>query len=120
MAVKKLKAVSPDKLLNKGADMKPVTTGQMNNQVIPEVNADIATNAAGIESNKAKNKSHQDILKSVALGPFASCGAAATAGVAAGSLVQINKTFKLGGEEPTDCTIPIYVLMPPECEGVCW
>ena len=59
MAVKKLKAVSPDKLLNKGADMKPVTTGQMNNQVIPEINTDIASISTASTKNTQRIEENQ-------------------------------------------------------------
>ena len=140
MAVKKLKAVSPDKLLNKGADMKPVTTGQMNNQVIPEVNADIATistastkntqlieevqelastaNEAAAEASAAAGESSLKLL--LACTPFTSCGEAAAGGVAPGQFFSLVKTFKLGGEEPVDCSIPVIVCMPLDCEGLCW
>ena len=133
MAVKKLKAVSPDKLLNKGADMKPVTTGQMNNQVIPEVNADIATISTASTKNTQLIEEVQELASTatVAAGantlklllactPFTSCGEAAAGGVAPGQFFSLVKTFKLGGEEPVDCSIPVIVCMPLDCEGLCW
>mgnify|MGYP001499349957 CR=1 FL=1 len=141
MAVKKLKAVSPDKLLNKGADMKPVTTGQMNNQVIPQVNADIATistttiknqqqinevselattaNEAAAEASAAAGESSLKLL--LACNTFTSCAEAAEGGVAPGQLFSLVKTFKIqNGEETLDCSIPVVVCMPLDCEGTCW
>tara|TARA_R100001198_G_C5046769_1_gene104777 strand:- start:52 stop:456 length:405 start_codon:yes stop_codon:yes gene_type:complete len=134
MAVKKLKAVSPDKLLNKGADMKPVTTGQMNNQVIPEINTDIAANTTASTKNSQKleeveetantangTASANGLKLALACMQFASCAEAAAGGVTVGQFFSLVKTFKIqNGEETQDCSIPVVVCMPASCEELCW
>ena len=79
MAIKKLKAASPDKLLNKGADMKPVTTGQVNNQLIPSIDTDIDANGRLIKDNTSKidlNTTAVAPLAGIAKGVFTTCAAA--------------------------------------------
>ena len=134
MAIKKLKAASPDKLLNKGADMKPVTTGQMNNQVIPEINTDIAANTTASTKNSQKLEEVEETANTAngtattnaqklatACTQYASCAEAAAAGVTVGQFFSLVKTFKIqAGEETQDCSIPVVVCMPLSCEELCW
>tara|TARA_R110002012_G_scaffold66088_1_gene172975 strand:+ start:256 stop:642 length:387 start_codon:yes stop_codon:yes gene_type:complete len=126
MAVKKLKAVSPDKLLNKGADMKPVTTGQLNNQVIPEVNADVSANTSLIQKNTdqgtensngiAANSAAVAPLAGIAKGVFTSCAAAVSGGVTAGQLYVLRQTYVINnGEENINKITDTIVLMGAEC-----
>lgn len=138
MAVKNLKPgagfASRGNLRSKGVDMTPVKIGDLNNQVIPQVNSEITAintvttkNSQRIEENTetaglaivTANLAGAKVAKSCT--NYATCAEAASGGVAAGELFSLVKTFKIqNGEETQDCSIPVVVCMPLSCEGTCW
>tara|TARA_Y100000361_G_scaffold91665_1_gene81738 strand:+ start:876 stop:1256 length:381 start_codon:yes stop_codon:yes gene_type:complete len=123
MAVKNLKPgagfASRGNLRSKGVDMTPVKIGDLNNQVIPQVNADIrsaertAANALAVAN---ENKVTIAPLAGIARGIFADCGAAKTGGVLVGELYVLRQSYVVNilGENQNLQTDTI-VLMGEEC-----
>ena len=125
--INKLVSANPSQGRNRSAlDNTLVKYGDLN-QVISEADTalektnDVASDASGkatlalegmeLVGNKVNNACTQ----------YASCAEAAAAGVTVGQFFSLVKTFKLqDGEEAQDCSIPVIVCMPLDCEGLCW
>lgn len=123
MAVKNLKPgagfASRGNLRSKGVDMTSVKIGDINNQVVPQVNAEIKSTNDSVKANTSAiglNTSAVAPLAGVAKGIFTTCSAAVSGGVTAGQLYVLRQTYKIQqGEEAVDKVIDTIVLMGAEC-----
>jgi len=123
MAVKNLKPgagfASRGNLRSKGVDMTSVKIGDINNQVVPQVNAEITRTNDSVKVNASAiglNTSAVAPLAGVAKGIFTTCSAAVSGGVTAGQLYVLRQTYKIQqGEEAVDKVTDTIVLMGAEC-----
>lgn len=130
MAVKNLKPgagfASRGNLRSKGVDMTPVKIGDLNNQVIPQVNTDISANTSLITKNTNQGTENSALiagnavavapLAGIAKGIFTTCSAAVSGGVTAGQLYVLRQTYKVQeGEETVNKITDTIVLMGAEC-----
>ncbi len=131
MAVKNLKPgagfASRGNLRSKGVDMTPVKIGDLNNQVIPQVNTDISAVKADLKKTTEKaelnanavveNATKVAPLAGIARGIFTTCSAAVSGGVTAGELYVLRQTYVINnGEENINKVTDTIVLMGAECE----
>ena len=123
MAIKNLKPgagfASRGNLRSKGVDMTPVKIGDLNNQVIPQVNDELTrTNDSvrTIESVSQENKLAVQPLAGIAKGVFTTCVAAKLGGVATGELYVLRQSYSVSilGENQNVQTDTI-VIMQEEC-----
>lgn len=133
--INKLVSANPNQGRNRSAlDNTLVKYGDLN-QVISEADAGVTKNneiardaqnqasEANENAGLALGEATTNSLKlQAACTQYSSCLAAASAGVAVGSLFSLVKTFTITteGGETTACSIPVIVCMPAECEGLCW
>ena len=100
--------------------------GDINNQVIPQVNTDISANTAMINKNTnqgtdnangiAGNSAAVAPLAGIAKGIFTTCSAAVSGGVTAGQLYVLRQTYVINnGEENINKVTDTIVLMGAEC-----
>ena len=123
MAVKNLKPgagfASRGNLRSKGVDMTSVKIGDINNQVVPQVNADITRSNDSVKANVSAiglNTSAVAPLAGVAKGIFTTCSAAVSGGVTAGELYVLRQTYKVQeGEETVNKITDTIVLIGAEC-----
>ncbi len=130
MAVKNLKPgagfASRGNLRSKGVDMTSVKIGDINNQVIPQVNTDISANTSLITKNTnqgslnanaiVENATKVAPLAGIAKGIFTTCSAAVSGGVTAGQLYVLRQTYVINnGEENINKVTDTIVLMGAEC-----
>jgi hypothetical protein len=123
MAVKNLKPgagfASRGNLRSKGVDMTPVKIGDLNNQVIPQVNSELKLTNDTVKENGTNITSNTAAvapLAGIAKGIFTTCAAAVSAGVVAGELYVLRQTYKVQeGEEAADRITDTIVLMGAEC-----
>lgn len=125
--INKLVSANPSQGRNRNAlDNTLVKYGDLN-QVISEADTAIEKNATS--ANDASSKANLALEGMELVGnkvnnactQYSSCAEAAAAGVAVGTFFSLVKTFKLqNGEETQDCSIPVIVCMPLDCEGLCW
>lgn len=124
MAVKNLKPgagfASRGNLRSKGVDMTPVKIGDINNQVVPQVNSELKTTNNNVKDNTSKidlNTTAVAPLAGIAKGIFTSCAAAVSGGVTPGELYVLRQTYVISVEgENVNKVTDTIVLMPAECE----
>lgn len=123
MAVKNLKPgagfASRGNLRSKGVDMTPVKIGDINNQVVPQVNSELKLTNDTVKENGTNitlNTSAVAPLAGIAKGIFTTCAAAVSGGVTPGELYVLRQTYVVSveGENQNKLTDTI-VRMEVEC-----
>ena len=123
MAIKNLKPgagfASRGNLRSKGVDMTPVKIGDLNNQVIPQINTDISAVKEDLKKTTETgnlNAANVAPLAGIAKGIFTTCAAAVSGGVTVGELYVLRQTYVINnGEENINKVTDTIVLMGAEC-----